>query len=119
VGLALVGGYLLRDMFGMPRPVLFARWLFKSREYKRRVMAQTPGSKAQLRHVEWDGWGWAGMDTTVYLVFDPDTALDHAATSGLPGKYPGVPCEVYRVRKLEDHWYTVQFYTESSWEHCS
>ena len=57
-------------------------------------------------------------DTTIYLVFDPTDALVDAASSGLAGKYTGIPCDVYRVRRLESHWYTVQFYTDSDWNNC-
>jgi hypothetical protein len=38
---------------------------------KRKVLAQPASANGEFRHVEWDGWGWAGQDTTVYLVFDP------------------------------------------------
>jgi hypothetical protein len=69
-----------------------------------------------LRHIEWDGWGWAGMDTTVFLVFDPADSLSTAAKSHQPGKYNGLPCEVSRVRRLRSHWYNVQFYTDEYWD---
>lgn len=75
-------------------------------------------SKGMLRHIEWEGWGFAGSDTTIYLVFDPSDALSKAAGKAEPGKYPGLPCEVARVRQLDKHWYTVQFYTETDWDHC-
>jgi hypothetical protein len=68
-----------------------------------------------LKHIQWDGWGWGGNNTVVYLVFDP---LAHGATSGSAGNYPGIPCEIYRVRRLESQSYTVQFYTDSDWNHC-
>jgi hypothetical protein len=115
---ALAGSFLLRGMSPQPRPVQYARWLFDSGEYKRLVLAQPPGPAKSLKHTEWDGWGWGGNDTTVYLVFDPDNALEPAARGGSAGKYPGIPCEVYRVRRLESHWYTVQFYTGTDWSNC-
>jgi hypothetical protein len=104
-----------------PQPILFqsARWLFKSGKYKNQVFAQPTELSKGLKHIEWDGWGWGGNDTTVYLVFDPNNALSSAATDGLPGTYPGIPCEVYRVRRLENQWYTVQFYTYFDWNHCN
>lgn len=114
----LAGAFLLRGIFPQPLPLQSARWMFKSGKYKREVLAQPSGPTTQLKHVEWDGWGWGGNDTTVYLALDPSDALAHAATSGSSGKYPGIPCEVYRVRRLESHWYTVQFYTASDWDHC-
>jgi hypothetical protein len=72
-----------------------------------------------LRHVEWDGWGFPGAgNTVVYLVLDPTNGLAAAGTSGKPGAFPGLPCEVYKVRALDSTWYTVVFYTETDWEHC-
>jgi hypothetical protein len=87
------------------------RWFSRSREYKTRVLAQPVSATGGLKHIEWDGWGWAGQDTTVYLVFDPTDLLAPAATNDRPGKYEGLPCEVARVARLESHWYTVQMYT--------
>jgi hypothetical protein len=94
------------------------RWIFRSRDYKAKVMAQPSPPTGQLKHAEWNGWGFAGMDTTVYLVFDPTESLEAAAKSGAPGKFPGLPCEVDRVRRRESHWYTVEFYTETNWDYC-
>jgi len=69
----------------------------------------------ELKHIEWDGWGWGGQDTTVYLVYDPADSLAAAAKGQKPGKFNGIPCEVLRVRRLESYWYTVQFYTNEFW----
>lgn len=96
-----------------------ARWLFSSAKYKAEVLAQPPEKNGALRHSEWDGWGWAGQDTTVYLVFDPNNTLAQAARVNRPGRYPGIPCEVPSVRKLASRWYTVLFYTNTDWSHCS
>ncbi len=93
------------------------RWFFEGRFVKAEVLAQTSPAHS-LRHIEWEGWGFAGSDTTVYLVFDPKNTLVAAATERISGKFGELPCEVYRVRKREDHWYTVQFYTETAWEDC-
>jgi hypothetical protein len=111
-------GAVLEGFVPQPRPMQSARWLLKSRKYKHEVMLEPSGPNGELKHIEWDGWGWGGNDTTVYLVFDPENALADGATSGLSGRYPGIPCEVYRVRRLEDRWYAVQFYTETDWSHC-
>jgi hypothetical protein len=92
-----------------------AKWLLRSRDYKAEVLAQPDSTIGELRHVEWDGWGWGGQDTVIYLVFDPTDSLSHAATSHQPGKYSGIPCEVFLVRRLESHWYTVWFYTNYEW----
>ena len=102
-------------LFGIPAAVNATRWLILSRRYKSKVFAQTALASAELRHIEWDGWGWAGQDTTVYLVFDPSDTLSVAAKSEQPGKFGGIPCEVYHVHRLESHWYTVQFYTNEFW----
>ena len=92
-----------------------ARWIVRSRDYKARVLAQPDGGNGELKHVEWDGWGWAGQNTTVYLVFDPTDALAEAARSHQSGKYNGIPCEADLVRRLESHWYTVRFFTNDLW----
>jgi hypothetical protein len=91
-----------------------ARWLARSHNYKSEVLAQ-PTAVGELKHIEWDGWGWAGQDTTVYLVYDPTDSLAAAAKGQRPGKFNGIPCEVFRVRRLESYWYTVQYYTNEFW----
>jgi hypothetical protein len=113
--LILAGSVVLRPMLGNPAPVNYARWLIWSRSYKAEVLAQPDSANNELKHIEWDGWGWGGMDTTVYLVFDPADSLSQAASSHQPGKYSGLPCKVDRVKRLEDKWYTVQFYTDRVW----
>jgi len=104
----------LRSMLGNPWPD-FARWLIWSDSYKAAVMAQREPSNQELKHIEWDGWGWGGEDNYVYLVFDPADSLAAAAKIHQPGKYSGVPCEVVLVRRLEEKWYTVRFYTDRYW----
>jgi hypothetical protein len=52
------------------------------------------------------------------LVFDPTNSLALASKTRKSGKFSGLPCDVYRVRRLENGWYAVQFYTEADWEHC-
>jgi hypothetical protein len=94
------------------------RWLIQRSDYKARVLAQPEGNGA-FKHVEWDGWGFAGSDTTVYLVFDPSDSLRKASGSRSPQKYNGIPCEVPNVQRMEKGWYTVLFYTDTAWDHCS
>ena len=108
---ALVGNYsAVRDA---------ARWFLWSKSYKTEVLAQLDSARGELKHVEWDGWGFPGAgDTVVYLVFDPNDLLAMAAKNHRPGKFSGIPCEVPRVRRLEGHWYAVMFYTDTSWGHC-
>jgi hypothetical protein len=108
VSAALIGNYsAVRDS---------ARWFVWSHDFKPKVLTQPASANRGFRHVEWDGWGWAGMDTTVYLVFDPSDSLSAAAKSPKPGRYNGIPCEVFRVRRLQSNWYAVQFYTDEHWD---
>jgi hypothetical protein len=52
------------------------RWLVQSKGYKAEVLAQPASANGELKHVEWEGWGFAGSgDTVVYLVFDPNDSL--------------------------------------------
>jgi cell division protein FtsW (lipid II flippase) len=94
------------------------RWLLWSHNYEDRVLAQSASANGEFKHVEWDGWGWGGEDTTEFLVFDPTDSLSAAARSQQPGKFDGIPCQVPRVSRLESHWYTVVFYTNQSWGEC-
>lgn len=97
-----------------------ARWSVWSHDYKLKVLAKPASPNGELKHTEWDGWGFAGAgDTTVYLVFDPTDSLSAAATSHQSGKFSGIPCDVFRVRRLESHWYTAQFYTDEYWGQCN
>jgi hypothetical protein len=92
------------------------RWLVWAHSYKAKVLAQRNPATGELKHIEWDGWGFAGAgDTTVYLVFDPTDTLSTAARSHRPGKFPGLPCEVSLVRRLQSQWYAVRFYTDEWW----
>jgi hypothetical protein len=91
-----------------------ARWLAWSQHYQAEVLAQSSVSE-ELKHIQWDGWGWAGQDTTVYLVFDPTDSLLAAAREHRPGKFNGIPCEVPAVDRMEKNWYAVRFYTNEWW----
>ena len=95
-----------------------ARWLIWSTDYKSEAQAQPASVSGELKHLEWDGWGWAGMDTTVYLVFDPTDSLSDAAKSRRPGKFKGIPCEVPLVKRIESRWYAVEYYTNAGWNRC-
>jgi hypothetical protein len=96
-----------------------SRWFLWSRSFKAAVLAQPQPAGGELRHIDWDGWGFAGAETEVYLVYDPSDSLTPAAKKQLPGKFSGIPCEVSRVRRLENHWYSAIFYTGTSWEACN
>ena len=92
------------------------RWLLWSRYYKAEVLAQPSPVNGELRHMEWEATGFAGVvNNTLYLVFDPTDLLLPAARSHSLGKYSGIPCEVLLVRRLESHWYWVRFYTDEEW----
>lgn len=96
-----------------------SRWLFQAKTYKASVSALPVPPNGEFRHVEWEGWGFAGVgDTTVYLVVDPSDSLSKSARDHLSGKFKGILCAVYRVHRLEKHWYTVSFYTDTSWRQC-
>jgi hypothetical protein len=94
------------------------RWLLGSKAYQAAVLAQPTGSTGELKHIEWDGWGFAGADTTVYLAYDPDDSLATAARTRFAGKVSGVPCPVARVHRLEKRWYTVMTFTATTWDEC-
>ncbi len=94
------------------------RWFAYGRILKAEVLSEPNLRDSSLRHVEWEGWGFAGSDTTVYLVFDPKNTLATAAKERMSGKFGDLPCQVYRIRKRESEWYTVQFYTDTDWDNC-
>jgi hypothetical protein len=113
--LLLAGYYVLSPNLRYP-----VRWILESESYKAEVLASQESKDGYFRHTEWDGWGFAGAgDTTVYLVFDPGDSLARAAQADAKGKFTGIPCEVYKVRRFERGWYAVSFYTDTDWEHCS
>jgi hypothetical protein len=92
------------------------RWLLWSSRFKAEVLAQPTPANGELRHMEWEATGFAGVaNVTVYLVLDPTDSLAVAAKNHSPGKYSGIPCEVPAVLRLESHWYSVQFYTDEAW----
>jgi hypothetical protein len=95
------------------------RWALWSSSYKSEVLRQPDSGTGELRHVEWDGWGFAGAgNTVVYVVLDPTDSLAAEVKSHASGKFRGIPCEVHRVRRLEDHWYSVLLYTDTEWGRC-
>jgi hypothetical protein len=127
VRLQTVAAFSMAVAFGASSWLLFlgsdgirtaGRWLFQSGKYKAEIAAQPDPANGELKHVEWDVWGFAGAETEAYLVFDPDDSLRAAAERHSPGKYDGIPCKVPDVRRLEDRWYVVRFYTDTDWNHC-
>jgi hypothetical protein len=45
------------------------RWLIGSKRYKAEVLAQPKSAINKLKHVEWDGWGFAGSGTLWCISF--------------------------------------------------
>ncbi len=93
------------------------RWTFHSKMYKREVLEQQ-GPLPGLQHVEWDGWGWGGQDTYVYLVYDPKDRLREAIKTSTGVIAEGLPCEVSQIRRLEIYWYIVIFPIDGEWTNC-
>ena len=98
-----------------------ARWLLSRTVEKQKVLSSEDLPPGDYKHIEWDGWGFAGAgDTTVYLVSDPDDTLARQLKAQKPPTFSirGVPCEIWKYQRLENHWYIVTFYTDLSWNHC-
>ncbi|HEY6902945.1 MAG TPA: hypothetical protein VI216_01465, partial [Candidatus Acidoferrales bacterium] len=54
--------------FEIPEAV---RWFLWSSEFQKRVLAQPAAATGDLKHIEWDASGFAGVgNNTAYLVFD-------------------------------------------------
>src|ERR1700679_267974 len=75
----------------------WGRWITQGSQSRAAVLAQPTPSAGDLKHVEWDGWGWGGNDTTVYLVFDPSDSLASAAKNHSPGRISPALCGVSRI----------------------
>ena len=111
--------WLLNGLF--PAMHYEARWLFSRTVEKQNVFSSEDLPPGDYKHIVWDSWGFApGGDTTVYLVFDPNDTLAYQLTAHNPLTFSirGVPCEIWKYQRLENHWYTVTFYTDLSWDHC-
>jgi hypothetical protein len=99
----------------------FTRWFLWSDQYENKVLAEPTARNGELKHIEWDGWGWGGQDFSVFLVFDPTDSLSGPAQNNQSGKLDGIPCEVSGVRRMDSHWYIVFFdvyVDQSSWDSC-
>jgi len=94
-----------------------AKWLVWSPEYKQEVLKR-PSVNGDLKHIEWDGSGFAGAENNVYLVFDPNDSLSKAKISKTL-RFNGRSCDVREVNRLEREWYSVLFYTDQSWDECN
>jgi len=94
-----------------------AKWIVWSREYKHEVLEQ-PSLNGDLKHIEWDESGFAGVENTAYLVFDPSDSLSKTKNDKAL-RFSGKSCNVWDVRRLERHWYAVLFYTDQTWDECN
>ena len=113
--LCLLGTYATSRYSALLRSEI--RWWSSRSVWKQQVLAQ-PEDSAQLKHLEWDGWGMFAQDTQVYLVYDPSDGLKNATATTQGTNAPGLPCEVWKVYRLESHWYNVIFYTNTGWDAC-
>ena len=94
------------------------RWFLWSKSFKAEVLAQPNDPDKGWRHLEWDGWGFAGAgDTSVYLVYNPSNVLDEPARTQFAGAVlTPTPRAVVHVQRLEKDWYSVVFPTNETWE---
>jgi hypothetical protein len=93
------------------------RWLAQSGKYKRDFQRESTSANTELRHADWDVEGPAFATIYTFLIFDPSNSLASAALSHRPGKYPGLPCEVHEVRRLESGWYVT--ISGTPWNDCN
>jgi hypothetical protein len=96
-----------------------AKWLASSGKYKAEVQAEETSANGELKHILWDSLGPSFANTTVYLVFDSSDSLAAAAKIHQPGKFAGLPCKVFEVRRLENRWYAIVFYQGQDWDQCN
>jgi hypothetical protein len=95
------------------------RWLLWSRIYKAQVLAQPTPQNGELKHIDWDGWGFVFAETNVYLVFDSPNLLSQESQRQSSGKFSGIPCPIWKLHRLEGRWYYAVFYTDARWESCA
>jgi hypothetical protein len=50
-----------------------ARWLLSTKDYKAKVLAEPDSANGALKHIEWDGWGFPGLVTPLYILFSTRT----------------------------------------------
>lgn len=112
LALYLFASLLLLTHYSLVRD--HVRWIFLSGGYKAKVLVQPVPANEEFSHAEWDGWGFLD-ETTAFLVFDPTDSLAGSLNAKPPVKARGLPCDVFRVRRLDSHWYAVLFYTGTYW----
>ena len=89
----------------------WARWLIASGRYTNLVLKQEPDPQTGLRYIEWDGWGWAGTDTSVERVYDPTDTLAHEITYNPKGHFAEIAEKTQFVQRLGRGWYSLTLYT--------
>jgi hypothetical protein len=89
----------------------WARWLIASSSYKSQVIAQPITDPSGIRFIEWDGWGWAGMDTNVYLIYDPSDTLKFGAHKVQGKKSVEITEKAQFIQRLEHNWYSATLFT--------
>jgi hypothetical protein len=121
IGIALIAAYLAvawtlltTNEYSLREKL---RWSALANRYKVDVLA-SPRLDGQLRHAVLDGWGFAGMDTDVYVVFDPTDSLLADSGRKPPVKALGIPCAFDSVHQMEPHWYSVHYFTNEQWDRC-
>ncbi len=95
------------------------RWAFHADLYKGQLLARHASIPSGLSYMQWDGWGFAGSDTFVFLVYDPGDRLKHVTRTGFGVKVEGLPCEVQEIRRLERGWYTAVPFTNEDLLSCN
>lgn len=95
---------LLMNMNAL-RPRL--HWMMWSRSYKSQVLAQPQEFAGQLRFIAWDGWGFAGSGTDVFLVYDEHDILRHPEEARTLAKASRLPCPTDSAIRLARHWYSI------------
>lgn len=89
----------------------WARWVVASGRYTKLVLSQEPDPQTGLRYIEWDAWGWAGMDTSVELVYDPSDSLAQEIRHNPKGRFAEIAEKTYFVQRLGRGWYSLTLYT--------
>jgi len=92
----------------------WARWIVASQRYMCLVLKQQPDPQTGLRYAEWDGWGWAGTDTSVELVYDPTDTLGREIKLNPKGRFAAVAEKTAFVQRLGPGWYSLTLYADET-----
>ena len=89
----------------------WARWLISSGSYKSQVLSQPAADPSGIRFSDWDGWGWAGSSTDVFLVYDPSDTLASKVSQAKGKKSVEIIEKAQFIQRLERNWYSATLYT--------